>query len=674
MKKYIIPVLCLLTMLLREMWFDTENFNLLLSDLVEMVENQEERSHITQKIHQVLLRMWTTSWPKLPNSTRITDPTEAGLALMTLNQDGSFKEPKDVTMIIAKLEYCMRLTFLKEIRTRADSQEGMTEALACDALQPWFTEKTYSTFARLRSLQHRASAIAYDTMGLPHIWWVDTEAWTLLKYKGNPISFSDVRTMFKDMEEDLVSTWENKILRGLPLRAEYADLVDDPTNKDVGYSFLFDSRNSCFQDRARLVRAIVEGQGTFSKFLIQQDGELIWNRTALCGWLQDYAELQKLLLLRTEMLSGAPTRGTELTAMIYRNTQTRSTRNLMVFGQHITLLAQYSKTTALTGHDKLIPHGLDAITSDILIQDLALARPFAQIAARVCFGNEQVVQLYRDLLFVNFNKKFTTDDLSSVMAKYSLPRVQFAIKVNSWRHIQTAWKRKFKCTPQVEDSEEAKDMDVDALQAGHTRATENRIYGLSPHSLAGMAEDMLPLFLQSSTAWQERCQVTPGGHCLSYREARSSIHFAAIPPSSATPTSMATKPSMSTHHNLVQDKATTMALVNDITDKVVARLKPMLADIMQAITITNARSLPIPADNSKEKCQGNNTKGKQKQMETDMESSIEADDQEEADLQQAISASMSANIQQHTGKHLSSPLWQRHTTDAQHLIHSLQHK
>lgn len=642
MKKYIIPIVSLLAMLLREMWFNVDNFNVVLSDLVDMVEDQAEPAHVIQQTHRVLLKMWTTSWPKMPNTTRITDPTEAALALMTLNQDGSFKEPKDVTVIIAKLEYCMRLTFLKEIRARADSQDGTTEALACDALQPWFTEKAYSTFARLRSLQHRASAIAYDTMGLPHIWWTDTENWTSLKYKGNPISFSDVRTMFKDMEEDLVFTWEKKILRGLALRADYADLVDDPTNKDVGYSFLFDSRNPCFQDRTRLVHAIVTGQGEFSKFLTRQEGEPIWNRAALRGWLQDYAELQKLLLLRAEMLSGAPSRGTELTAMIYRNTQTRPTRNLMVFGHHTTLLTQYSKTTALTGHEKLVPHGLDAVTSDILIQDLALARPFAQIAARACFENEEVVQLYKDMLFVNFNRKFTTEDLSSVMAKYSLPRVQFAIKVNSWRHIQTAWKRKFRCSPEAE-VEEAEDVDVDALQAGHTRATENRIYGLSTQGLAGAAEDVLPLFLQASTAWQERCEATPGGRCLSYQQARASIHFKPAPPAAST-----ARPST---HGLAQDGAATAALVNKVADQVVERIKPMLIEIMQAITSANPRphrAPHTPAGNPEENSA--NTKGKNRRAETDTEGSDEPDDHEESDLQEAILASMAAQTPQGTGK------------------------
>ncbi|KAI5986057.1 hypothetical protein EDC04DRAFT_2913523 [Pisolithus marmoratus] len=176
--------------------------------------------------------------------------------------------------------------------------------------------------------------------------------------------------------------------------------------------------------------------------------------------------------------------------------------------------------SALTGQDKLIPHALDALTSDILIQDLALACPFAEIAAKICFADEEVSQLYHDHLFVNFDRLFTSNDLSTVMAKYSLPRVKFAMTINPWQHIQTAWKHKFKCA--MDDIVEM-DMedDVDALQAGHSWATENRVYGLSTHSLAGAAEDILPLFLQASMGWQEHCQVMPSGSGLPYQQARS---------------------------------------------------------------------------------------------------------------------------------------------------------
>ncbi|KAF8124465.1 hypothetical protein EV363DRAFT_1178010, partial [Boletus edulis] len=621
LRQYVMPIIRFITMSLACMW-TSMNSDGTLENLQVMLRDKADEAQLVQQIHVVLLKAWMTIWKKEPNGNIIADPTEACLALLTLNQDGSFKEPKHVTTIIAKFEYCMRLTFLKEIRARAVHHGIHGEPAVCDELQSWFTENTYSTFARLRSLQHRATAIAYDTMGLPNIWWTDMETWQSMRYKGNAIAFSDVCKIFRDTEESLVTTWEKKVLRGLNLRVDYSDIVDDLSNKDVAYSFLSDPRNKPFQDRMYLIRAILEGKEAFSDFLLLRQGEMIWNRAALRSWLQDYAELERLILLRAEMLSGAPSRGSELSCMSYRNTQARTTRNLMIFGQHVTLLCQYSKTSSLTGHDKLIPHSLDAVTGDILIQDLAIARPFAQIAARICFEDQAIVQLYKDQLFMNFGKAFTSQDLSSVMATFSLPHIQFSLTINPWRHIQTAWKRKFKCA--IEDVVEFdREEDVDALQAGHTRATENRIYGLSTQSLAGAAEDILPLFLQASIAWQERCQVAPGGLGLPYTHARSGRYQKH--PTIKKPWSMHDPPARSTTEF-------TPAVIEQVAEQVVERLTPMLDNIMQAITALKSSS----------------TSGKGKQKETVVAESSpsegESTDPEiEAEVQRAILASLAAN-------------------------------
>ncbi|KAI5989839.1 hypothetical protein EDC04DRAFT_2912119 [Pisolithus marmoratus] len=506
LKKYMHLVICFITMLLQDLWM-IPNANMVILKLDDMLQElAPEQSHILAQLHAMLLKVWTTPWSKSKYHI-IPNPMESCLALLTLNQDGSFKSTKEVTTLIAKFEYCMCLTFLREIRACASAGNvKVDEEAACDALQPWFTEKNYSTFARLRSLQHRASAISFSTMALPSIWWMDTEAWLTLSFKGNHVTFTDVCKIFKDMEEALVAMWENKVLKGLELRADYERVVDDPSNKDMGYSFLFNPRNSCFQDRACL-----------------REDKLVWNRAALHGWLQDYAELQKLLLMHAEML-------------------TQDTQNLMVFGKHVTLLGQYSKMSALTCQDKLIPHALDALTSDILIQNLALACPFAEITARICFADEEVSQLYHDHLFVNFDRLFTSNDLSTVMAKYSLPRVKFAMMINPWQHIQTAWKR----------------------------ATENRVYGLSTHSLAGAAEDILPLFLQASTGWQEQCQVMPSGSGLPYPWAWSHL-FKAKPPATA---------SSAMHNSLTDCTADKDAMVENIANQVVEHLTPMLTNLM----------------------------------------------------------------------------------------------
>ena len=55
----------------------------------------------------------------------------------------------------------------------------------------------------------------------------------------------------------------------------------------------------------------------------------------------------------------------------------------------VTPLFQTQETNAL---DKLISHGLDAVTSDILIQDLVIACPLAQLVTKVCFSNASIVQ------------------------------------------------------------------------------------------------------------------------------------------------------------------------------------------------------------------------------------------------------------------------------------------
>jgi hypothetical protein len=179
------------------------------------------------------------------------------------------------------------------------------------------------------------------------------------------------------------------------IEAEYDGIKDGLTNKNIGYSFITNQRNKAFADRGQLVQVAIRGDGGFKHCTNVTKGKIEWNKMALRAWLQDYAEMQHLLLLRAEMLSGVPNRGTELTALTYHNTKTCPMCSLVMLGKHLTILCQYMKTTALTGHDMPILHALDDITSDILIQDLVLARPFAEIAPQGCFpfqaGSQRLV-------------------------------------------------------------------------------------------------------------------------------------------------------------------------------------------------------------------------------------------------------------------------------------------
>ena len=118
--------------------------------------------------------------------------------------------------------------------------------------------------------------------------WADTENWPSLYYKGNLIAFDDVCQIFQKTEKLLIEIWKKKILQGLALSTSCKPIVDDLTNKNVGYSFLVDAKNTVFKDHTHLIHNIVKGEGNFKNFVLVREENVRWNMEALHGWLQDY--------------------------------------------------------------------------------------------------------------------------------------------------------------------------------------------------------------------------------------------------------------------------------------------------------------------------------------------------------------------------------------------------
>ncbi|KAG6893165.1 hypothetical protein C0993_001865, partial [Termitomyces sp. T159_Od127] len=174
-------------------------------------------------------------------------------------------------------------------------------------LEPWITEKYDSTFNSLRSLQHRATAIAESTMSLPRVWWLDRQNFQTMLFEGTPIAFEDIKKVFVDIEQDLVQRWEEDVLCGLQLECSYSNLTDDLTNTAVGYSFLSDRRNPFAAVKDSLITAVLDHPTLRKRFIAwESPGQIIWNKLALRSWLYKYAQFEGLLLVRGQMLGGAP--------------------------------------------------------------------------------------------------------------------------------------------------------------------------------------------------------------------------------------------------------------------------------------------------------------------------------------------------------------------------------
>lgn len=207
-----------------------------------------------------------------------------------------------------------------------------------------------------------------------------------------------IREVFSNLDQSTVSQWEDKVLCGLKIRVDYDSIADDLTNTEVSYSFLSDPRNKMFHNRDHLTLAILDDPALHTRFTTKTpDGaDVVWDKHAMQEWLLEYAKFSGLQATRTEMLAGAPGRSTELHAMNYCNTPTRTTRNLTAMDKYISVMRIYTKTNGITGLDRLIPHALDVLTADLSVQDLAIARPFAEHAIQICYPDRpDVIDLYK---------------------------------------------------------------------------------------------------------------------------------------------------------------------------------------------------------------------------------------------------------------------------------------
>ncbi|KAE9382857.1 P-loop containing nucleoside triphosphate hydrolase protein, partial [Gymnopus androsaceus JB14] len=207
--------------------------------------------------------------------------------------------------------------------------------------------------------------------------------------------------------------------------------------------------------------------------------------------------------------------------MLYQNTQTRQ-RNLVALSDHIAAVAMYHKSGAITKQDKLLPHAGDAITADLAVQDFGLARPFAKLAAVLCYPtSHEVHSAYRNLMFVNQGRAFESDEISDTMAKITLAQLGVRLGMNGYRHVSIAFRRMLVDKVSEADFQEDLARQIDAEQASHSERVEHSHYAISLDSFAQHSDQRVGLFCDASVRWQNKCQVVPGGTRKPYHEVRS---------------------------------------------------------------------------------------------------------------------------------------------------------
>ncbi|EAU86454.2 helicase domain-containing protein [Coprinopsis cinerea okayama7 len=426
------------------------------------------------------------------------DPTLCFLAFINIKKKGEFSSPKDVTPDISKLTRLVRLCAINHYHSLV--------AQGVDSSSAWDRIKLFA---------------------FPDVVWVNAENddYTTMLYKGHPVSVDGLRNVVKKIETTLLKVFHEDIIFDSSIRVNYSYPISDSLrNSEAGYSFISDPRNDFHHHRGLLANHIFSDPRLSEEFTISTPAGLQLNLIRVRQWLACLAEVEALTLLGVELTSGAPMRMTEIASTLARNTTTR-TRNLMVAGPHVTIIGQYSKTSNNQQRDKILPHGVSSFFSDLLIQIHTHVRPLAQFFATHIWPDQpHVARLYQDLVFTDMGREFNSENLSKHLSMIAEPVLHWPMRVSDHRHINIALTRKL-CKTSIDDLHSVDPMRVvHSYQAGHSPATEGRIYGLSHEETEGLSADTIVLFVRASISYQRVLKVVPSGAVSNYMQATTEAY------------------------------------------------------------------------------------------------------------------------------------------------------
>ena len=141
LRKYINPVIRLVSMFLRKCLVPlSPEIDNIIHKLRTLLSSGHTLREVSDLVFQLLCTIWCREWlPILCH--RIHHPTMVYLAFSSLEEQGTFKDAKSITGVIAQFKYCVRLALLALMhRDGAELEDSFQHR------QYWLREKNECTF------------------------------------------------------------------------------------------------------------------------------------------------------------------------------------------------------------------------------------------------------------------------------------------------------------------------------------------------------------------------------------------------------------------------------------------------------------------------------------------------------------------------------------------------
>ncbi|KAF8500018.1 hypothetical protein BU17DRAFT_102624 [Hysterangium stoloniferum] len=375
------------------------------SDRLNCTKDPEDGS-VQEELHRLLKCLYLVRYRGL-ETVRDSNPLEQYLAFINYRADQSFNRAGRITQTLAALTFSVRAVALREILTESEMSSEVDTFDAFEELKLYLCQGQATPMSSL--LEHFAalSAASHSEAHVPEFQFTDSSK-LYFTHKGAPYSVPQFRTMLADHVKTCAKILHKDLLLDLPWDS-YSSFVDskwdDPSNEEVGYSFLKDERNPIHRYRSALMalflQSKVPGVREFFGHTILPTGsnepQFVWNAVSCRQWLKHGQEFLRLLSVVIEFVQGQPGRGTELMTTSICN-RPNCPRTLFFHNGQVVNALRANKRQSQTGTDEPIPRFFPAEVSLLLNIYLSLVRP-VEVEITAAIFPEPITRSYKNYLF-----------------------------------------------------------------------------------------------------------------------------------------------------------------------------------------------------------------------------------------------------------------------------------
>lgn len=370
-------------------------------------------------------------------------------------------------------------------------------------MKNYLMEGQPTPFNSIREIMHLASAIAATEDHIARLVWQDNN---LFEYNGRAYTVDGFQKGIVAMVEDTEKFFFEEVLMGLELKdfgCEWDHIADALNKNGTDYNFLDDSANPFDATKLGFLNAVITHPELCHRFLLDSTDQAKYNEKGATRYLETCDTWRVKLYPSTHTTEGQPGRGEEEASTRIINCDRR--RDVVVILSRLIILSSYSKSTSMSGQDKLIIRALHSRLARLLIIYLAWVRPFERYLLRVLGYREVIRSAFKTHLWVSSGSKtgiWDGDKCSRALSKAFLLHMNAELTIRDWRHISLAMLREF-IMPHLERDISTYAAVLEAVmdaQAGHTPETASKRYAIVANSLKQLDSRAIRAFIKVSCA------------------------------------------------------------------------------------------------------------------------------------------------------------------------------